>query len=68
LTNAAGLLKELPVNAFASWLYGADLHATPIVGDALLLKQAWDEDGYTWAGLTADEITELLDEFGLTTQ
>ena len=38
IVNEEGLLKNLPINPVASWLYGADTHGHPITGDALILK------------------------------
>lgn len=45
-----GFKHELPLNYFASALYGTDEHRTPVVGKAVVVK------------LTADRDTEWLDE------
>lgn len=40
-----GIRKNLPVNHRASALYGTQYHGSPIVGDAVLLGQDYDDEG-----------------------
>ena len=39
LVDESGLIQNKPLNACASWLYGADQHGSFIVGDVLLGMQ-----------------------------
>lgn len=49
----SGLLKEMPLNLIASYLYGMQHHGNPIVGDVIIMR----EDGINLLGL---EDLELL--------
>lgn len=39
IVDEEGLLKQLPVNKFGSWLYGADRHGNPIAGAIYILRE-----------------------------
>ena len=44
--NEEGLFAEKPfINPIASWLYGFHEHGQPIVGNALIMKIVYTEDG-----------------------
>lgn len=49
----SGLLKDMPLNIVASYLYGMQHHGVPIVGDVIIMR----EDGVNLIGL---EDLELL--------
>ncbi len=49
----SGLLKDMPLNLVASYLYGMQHHGNPIVGDVIIMR----EDGVNLIGL---EDLELL--------
>ena len=68
MVDDAGLLHGLPINPFASWLYQADIHGSPIVGDVFLMKQKMGPDGYDLVGLSDAEIRQLCEKFKLNIQ
>ncbi len=39
-----GICRGLPVNPWASVLYGTDLHGSPICGDAVILREEEDPE------------------------
>ena len=45
VVDEEGLLKDLPFNAVGCKFYGTMLHGNPIVGDIVLLKDGFNEDG-----------------------
>lgn len=53
LCAESGLLKDMPLNLVASYLYGMQTHGNPIVGDVIIMR----EDGVNLVGL---EDLELL--------
>lgn len=53
LCAESGLLKDMPLNLVASYLYGMQTHGNPIVGDVIIMR----EDGANLVGL---EDLELL--------
>ena len=52
LVDEEGMIKKLPINMVASWLYGADMHGHPIVGDVLIAGEYWYGDGISFCGLS----------------
>ena len=57
VVNEEGLLRNLPMNIFGSYLYGTDTHGSPIVGNIVLLKEGINSDGdYDFLGLTEQDI------------
>lgn len=60
IVNEEGMLRNLPMNAFGSFLYGTDNHGSPIVGDIVLLKNGITSDGeLDLLGLTELDIKRL---------
>ena len=60
VVNEEGLLRNLPMNAFGSYLYGTDKHGSQIVGDIVLLREGINRDGeYDLLGLTEQDIEYL---------
>lgn len=60
VVNEEGVLRNLPFNAFGSFLYGADKHGSPIAGDIVLLKGGINNDGeLDLLGLTELDIKHL---------
>lgn len=51
----SGLLKEMPINYVASYLYGAHHHGHYIVGDVIIMR----EDGTDLVGLEDLELLRL---------
>lgn len=62
VVNEEGLLHDLPLNPYGSYLYGTDLHGNPIAGDIVILKEEWGNDGIDLAGLSDEECTTLADQ------
>lgn len=44
IVNEEGVLLNLPINSFGSFLYGTD-YRNPILGDIVLVKEGIDSDG-----------------------
>lgn len=62
VVNEKGLLRNLPMNVFGSYLYGTDNHGSPIAGDIVLLKEGISSDGERdLLGLTEQDIKYLCD-------
>lgn len=62
VVNEEGLLHNLPLNLYGSYLYGTDLHGNPIAGDIVILKEEWGNDGIDLAGLPDEECTIFADQ------
>ena len=45
IVDESGALKNLPINPIASVLYGTPTHGWPIVGKAMIMKEAITNDG-----------------------
>lgn len=62
IVNEEGVLLNLPINSFGSFLYGMDYHGNPILGDIVLLKEGIDSDGEPdILGLNEQDIKYLCD-------
>ncbi len=59
LVDEEGLLKELPFNAFGSFLYGIDRHNQAIVGDILIMKTKMTVEGPDLMTLSIEEVGKL---------
>ena len=59
VVNEEGLIKGLPENTVGCLLYGSHLHGSPIVGNIVIMKEGWTEEGKDLLGLSDDEITKL---------
>lgn len=55
LCAESGLLKEMPLNLVASYLYGMQHHGNPIVGDVIIMR----EDGVNLVGLEDWELLRI---------
>lgn len=55
-----GLFKESPINRAASAIYGTLEHGHPIVGDAVILREAFVNGERNFVGLTEDDETGLM--------
>lgn len=55
VVNEEGLLQKLPFNTFGSFLYQTALHGHPIVGNIVIAKDGFNDDGER-------DITGLSDE------
>lgn len=62
IVNDEGVLLNLPMNSFGSFLYGTDYHGNPILGDIVLLKEGINSDGeLDILGLDEQDIKHLCD-------
>lgn len=62
IVNEEGVLLNLPMNAFGSFLYGIDCYGSPILGDIVLLKEGINSDGEPdILGLDEQDIKYLCD-------
>lgn len=58
--DESGLLKPDPqINIAASWLYGYQEHDCPIVGNIIIMKNVFTDDGIDTIGLDDADIVEL---------
>ena len=62
IVNEEGVLLNLPINSFGSFLYGMDYHGNPILGDIVLVREGIDSDGERdILGLCGQDIKYLCD-------
>ena len=62
IVNEEGILRNLPINFFGSFLYGVDRHCIPILGNIVLLKEGINSDGEPdILGLDEQEIKHMCD-------
>lgn len=62
IVNEEGVLLNLPINSFGSFLYGTDYHGDPMLGDIVLLKEGINSDGERdILGLDEQDIKYLCD-------
>lgn len=52
LANETGVLEQLPLNAVGSYLYGTQIHGSPIAGNIIIMK----EENYNLVGLSEKEL------------
>ena len=64
VVDEEGKLKENVINKPCSWLYWADKHGDPIVGDAIILKEGFGLHGPELAGLTEEDAAVLMMLYG----
>ena len=60
IVNEEGLLIGLPMNLVGSLMYGTPRHGAPIVGNIVLMKDGYTEEGPDIVGLEDDEIEALV--------
>ena len=59
IVNEEGLIHQLELNALGSVLYGTLAHGQPIVGDIVIMKTGYTEEGPDIIGLEDQEAEEL---------
>lgn len=63
LVDEEGLCKgNAKVNSIASWLYETDKHGSPIVGNVLIIGEAYKSAGIDFTGLHAETAMELQEK------
>ena len=67
ICDEEGLMNDKPINPFASWLYGFEKHGQPIVGDILIVKEEFTDEGVDLAPIPEGDalklIVDLLERF-----
>lgn len=69
IVNEEGLLRDLPENRMGSYLYGAQFHGSPIVGDIVILKEGFTTSGPDILPLEdaeCEQLFKLLKDYELT--
>lgn len=61
IVNEEGLLQQLPTNLIGCLLYATDQHGIPIVGNIVLMKEGWTDEGPDIVGLDPEEITSFFE-------
>ena len=64
IVDEDGKLKPNCVNAACSFLYGADGHGDPIVGNALILQETYGLQGPELSGLEEDDAAVIVMLYG----
>lgn len=59
IVDEEGLLKQLPLKKTGSYLYKTDEHGQPIVGDILIMKFGYTEEGPDVMGLDEKDMKVL---------
>lgn len=59
IVNEEGRLQNLPVNSLGSFLYGADQHGEPIVGDIVIMKDGYRDGEPDIIGLEDAEVEKV---------
>lgn len=62
VVNEEGLIKELPINIAGSILYGTPAHGSPIVGNIVIMKEGWTDEGQDLLGLSDEEVVTLTNK------
>lgn len=60
LIDEEGLLKENEPNLIGSYLYEADRHGHPIMGNILFVGEEWGSDGIDFCGIE-DSVFQILE-------
>lgn len=63
VVDECGLLKNLPVNNFGSYLYQTDIHGSPIAGDIYIAKDVCSGGSYDTIGLDDSEIIAIAKQY-----
>lgn len=62
IVNEEGMILDLPINSFGSFLYGTDYHGNVILGDIIFLKEGINIDGEPdLLGLNGQDIEYLCE-------
>lgn len=59
ICNEEGLLQSLPLNPIGCVWYRTADHGHPIVGNIVVMKEGWTDDGPDIVGLTDEEIAKV---------
>ena len=59
IVNEEGLIEQLDFNAVGSFLYQTYIHGSPILGNIVIMKHGFTEDGPDIVGLDDGDISYL---------
>ena len=59
ICNEEGLLKGLPLNPIGCIWYGTADHGYPIMGNIVVAKEGWTDEGPDIVGLLDDEVEKI---------
>lgn len=59
LVDEEGRLRENKINRVGSFLYEADRHGNPIVGNVLFVRDEWTDDGTVFTDIPEDILVKL---------
>ena len=62
VVNEEGLYLGLPINFFGSYFYETDIHGSPIVGNIVIVKEGFTDEGPDLVGLTDEDIETFLSQ------
>ena len=62
VVNEEGLIKGLSANLTGCLLYGTSAHGSPIVGNIVIMKEGWTDEGMDLLGLADEEITVITQD------
>lgn len=61
IVDEEGILNRKPPNMVGSWFYASDKHGEAIVGDILIMKEVFGEEGADCVGMSDDEVNMIFD-------
>lgn len=56
VVNDEGLYRDFKFNPIASYFYGTHAHESPILGNVVILKEGYTDDGYDFVPMDDAEI------------
>ena len=62
IVNEEGLLHQLPMNVYGSFLYGLLSHGQPIVGTVVFMKEGYRDGEPDIVGLTDEEAADMMQQ------
>lgn len=63
IVNEEGLIRNLDFNATGSFLYDTQKHGFPILGDIVIMKEGYTQEGPDIIGLSDSEAEEMFTMF-----
>ena len=64
ICDEEGLLKPNELNHVASWFYETEKHGSPIVGNVMVLKEVFGDEGPELSGMTEEDVNKVFDAIG----
>ena len=60
VVNEEGLIHGLPYNRVGSLLYGTHIHGNPILGNIVILKEGFTEEGPDFVDMEKEELDTMF--------